>query len=67
MAASEATLNLSYLVGVGLAGRIGAALGVRAGFALSGAIFLLGAAASLALVATRRPRHAAPRRAPRMA
>jgi MFS family permease len=53
IAASEAVLDFSLLVGAVIAGWIGTALGVRGGFAAAGVIFLVGAAVAALSVGRR--------------
>jgi len=53
VAASEAVLDASLIVGALLAGSLGAMLGARGAFALSGAGFLLAAALARALLVAR--------------
>ena len=50
VAASEAVLDSALIVGALLAGSLGAALGVRGAFAVSGAVFLLTAVLSRGLI-----------------
>jgi MFS family permease len=61
MAASEAVLDSTFLVGVSAAGWLGESLGIRGAYAVSGAAFLLTAVVSQILLASpRTPRRLAP-------
>jgi MFS family permease len=50
LSASEAVLNAAFLAGASLSGWLAAGAGVRAAFAVSGAVFLVAASASLVLL-----------------
>jgi predicted MFS family arabinose efflux permease len=56
MAASEAVLDGTFLAGVSAAGWLGASLGIRGAYAISGAAFLLTAVVSQILLSPPRPR-----------
>jgi MFS family permease len=49
-AASEGVLNVCYLVGVAVAGGLGAVVGIRWGFMVAGAVFVLGGLLSRTLL-----------------
>ena len=61
VAASEAVLDSALIVGALIAGSLGAALGVRGAFAVSGAVFLITALLARTLIGDRRR---APKAAP---